>query len=127
MLVHHALVQVRRSEGVFLGNRVEVTAISNDGARESLRKFRARLGYLADRLCAAGIVVAGVNAVLVDRGCCTQHAQWVEEMDLVALFGQADGRCRAVNAGSGYSDLHSHSLLSTFFRARKTVHQTVEA
>jgi hypothetical protein len=89
-------------------------AVADDGAFESLCKFRAGLRYFANRFSAAGIVVAGMNAVLVDGGSRAQHAQGVEEIYLVALFSEPNGGRRAVNAGSSYSDLRSHAPLSSF-------------
>jgi hypothetical protein len=97
-----------------------MAAIANDGGSESLRKFSARLRYFVDRLRAAGIVVAGMNAVLVDPGSCAQNAQRVEEMYLVSLFGQADGSSCAIDARSSYSNLRSHNPLQYFPLREKT-------
>jgi hypothetical protein len=91
-----------------------VPAIADDGGREGRRKFRAGFRYFANRFSTAGIVVAGMNAVLVDSGSCAQHAQGVEKMYLVALLSEPNGGRRAVYAGSGYSDLRSHVPLSSF-------------
>ena len=62
---------------------VVVVTVLDDRACELPGKFRAGLSYFCDRLAAARIVVAGMNAILVNRGNRAQDAEWVEKMDLM--------------------------------------------
>ncbi len=86
MLAHCALEQVGRSERILPGDRVIMPAVADDGACESLCEFRAGPRYFANRFSTAGIVVASMNAVLVDGGSRAEHAQGVKEIYSVALF-----------------------------------------
>ena len=99
---------------MFVRNRIVVPAVADNGASECLRKFRARLGYFSDGLGASRIMIAGMNAVLIDRRSRAQDAERVEEMDLMTIFSQPDGSRRAVDAGSRYSDLRSHNFRPSF-------------
>lgn len=87
---------------------VVVGAIANDGGRESLEKFGASFERFLDGLRAAGIVIAGVDAKLIDGGSSAKNAEGVEKMDGVAAPGEADGDCRAVNSGAGNGDFQRH-------------------
>jgi hypothetical protein len=89
-------------------------AVPDNGVCENLRKLRARLGYFADRFPAAGIVIAGVDAVLVDSRSRAQHTERVEQMYLVSLFRQPDGSRSAVNTRPRYRNLRSHIPLLPF-------------
>ena len=65
------------------------------------RNSCARAHGFPNRLGAAGIVISGMNAELIDARRGVQNAERIKEMDLVALFGQADGGGGAVNSGAG--------------------------
>ena len=46
-------------------------------------------------------MISGMDAELIDAGRCVEHADGIEEVDIVALFGQADCGGGAVNSGAG--------------------------
>src|SRR5437660_6263168 len=102
---------MRGRAGVFFGDGVEMAAVSNDGWFECLDKFGARFKRLPNSFRTTWIVVAGMNAVLIDGRCRAHDAERIEEMNVVPLFGQTDGGRGTVDSRSSYSDLCSHELL----------------
>ncbi len=116
MLAHHVFVEIRRSKRVLFGDCVIVAAVANDRAGKFAREFGASFGDFVYRFSAARIVVAGVDAILVDCGSGTQNSDRVEQFDDVTGFGEANGSRCAVNACSGYRDPGPHVPLSLYRR-----------
>src|SRR5271167_198472 len=97
-----------------------MAAVANDGRRESLHEIGTRLESLADCFRAAGIVIARVNAVLVDDGRRAQNSERIEQAHLMAFFRQPNRDVRAVNAGAGYGDRGAHDPFAAEARSAAT-------
>ena len=79
-------------------------ATAHDGGRESGGEFGARFERFLNGFRAAGIVVAGVDAKLVDGGSGAQNAERIEKLDAMAAFGEADGDGGAVDSRAADRD-----------------------
>ena len=86
-------------------------AVSDDGRFEGLDELSASFHRFPDGFRAARIMVAGMNAILIDGRCGAHNAERIEEMNVMALFGKPDCRRRAVNSCSRNSNSCPHKLL----------------
>ena len=86
-------------------------AVADDGRFEGLDELRAGFHRFPDGFRAARIMVAGMNAILIDGRRTAHDAEGIEEVNVVAVFGKPDRRRRAVDTCSHNSNSCSHGFL----------------
>src|SRR5580698_8770382 len=123
VLRHHALEQLRRSLRALKRNRVIMLAGAHDRGREGVHELLAGFHGFAYGLGAAGIVISGMNAKLVDARRGVQHAEGIEEMNLVSFFCQTNSGGGAVNSSAGDGNFMSMSHDETSFIIRHSCHE----
>jgi len=92
-----------------------VPAVSNDCRFERLNELGARFERFPYGFRASRIMIAGVNAILIDGRGSAHDAERIEKVNAVTLFYQANGRGCAVDSRSGNGDFCSHEPLCRMF------------
>jgi hypothetical protein len=101
---HDVLEKIGRGLRAYFGDGVVMAAGAHDGRGVGGGEFGAGFQSFGDGFRAARVVVARVDAKLIDGGGGAKDSQRIEEFDVVAAFGEADGDGRAVDAGAANGD-----------------------
>ena len=108
MASHGLLVHVRRCARSFSRYCIIAVGRFDNGGTELADEFAPRFTDFFDGFITARIMVACVDAILIDCGRCAQYPQRIEELDGVTGPSQMNRRCGAVNPRASYGDPCSH-------------------
>ncbi len=87
-----------------------MAAVAHDGRCKCLEEFGAGFQRFADGFRAARVVIAGMHAILIYGRGGAHDAERIEEMDGMALLGEANcGGC-AVDSRPCHRDLRAHEV-----------------
>src|SRR5215470_4053490 len=111
MLLHHSFIRIGRRTGIPLRNGVVMPAVANDCRFERADELCASLQSFLDRFRAARVMIARVDAILIDRGSGAQDAERIEQADRLALLGQPNSHRRPINPRTYHRYFGAHSSL----------------
>ena len=87
-----------------------VAAVANNCGCKRFQELSAGFQGFADRLRAARVVVARMNALLIDGRSGAKNTERVEEMHVVALLRQTDCDCGSIDPSPRNSNICAHTL-----------------